>query len=175
MFYPLLLTYIAPVLLGFCTRKYFGKYFIEYTHFLILISIGLCWWFVDTFTWGITPLFGAIFGSTCLVSLAVTRKVVFAISAIIQEMCILSAVAITTWQMYPVIIVLFSLMHPTWFVRIATVFLGSASIALFLYFETVLLSFSLHIVTLSILMYFRTHLKLGYEYYPLVTDKLPHH
>lgn len=170
MLYLRFLTYVVPVLFGFSTRKFFGVYFIHYTHFLIIVSIGLSWRYVDVFTWGITPILVALLVTTCLVSIMVTKKIIFAISAVIQEMCILSAVAITSWPMYPVIVLLFAMMHPTWFVRFATIALGSTSIFLFVYFETVLLSFSLHIIALTILMYFRSHLKLGYEYYPLVTD-----
>jgi len=165
--YLRLMTYVLPVLLGYNTRKFFGMYFIYYTHVLILISIGLSWYFVIDFPWGITtPLLG-IFAAACLVSFVATRHWVYAVSAVIQEMCILSAAAITSTYGYVVIVLLFSLMHPTWFVKIATLFLGSASIYLFITYQTVLLSFTLHVITLTILMYSRDKLQLGYEYHPL--------
>jgi len=150
-------TYVVPATLGGLTRKYVGSPTCQiiYTHFLLLLSIAMSWAFIENFSWGATLPGLLAFFLASLFSVFCLRSALYVFSAVIQELCILSAFSIAPLYSIPVLIFFFAVLHPTWPVRIFSCLLGLVSIGLFVGTGSVFWSFALHTVAGTLLFHFR--------------------
>ncbi len=150
-----IISYVAPTLAIYTTRKYAGTYELLYTHFLLAISILLSWFFLDSISWNLSLIQTIILLVLAIGSWAVLQTPTYVISAIIQQTCILLAATLAPLWGLPIIVTIFSVLHPTWKMKIATLFLGSLSIFLYFWLNTIFYSFVLHIICITALFYFR--------------------
>jgi len=152
-----ILSYVLPATIGGITRNFLKTELQKgiYIHLVLLLSIFISWNFIESFTWGISNIGIIIFILTTLFSIILLKHPLYVLSAAIQELCILSAFFIAPLWSIPVLLFYFSVLHPTMFVKIGTIFLGSASIFLFASFDSVVWSICLHIFFGTLLFYFR--------------------
>lgn len=154
--YIWILTYALPAFFAYSTRWYASDSVSRAVHVsLVIISIALSWLFIETFYWGFETIFLGVFAAAAVLSIILLRNLIFVISAVVQQICLLFAATLATPAGYPFVVLIFSLMHPTTSVKIGSLFLGSVSVFLYIYFETVLLSITLHILLLSGLILWR--------------------
>jgi len=156
-----ILSYVIPASVLYFSRPFIKNesHQVLYTHLFLLCSIGLSWCFVEAFNWGITSVSLIVLGLASLFLILILKSGGYVISVIIQELCILLAVSIAPLYAIPVILILYSVLHPTLWVRIGTIFLGAASIWLYLTFESIMWSIILHLCVGTGLFVFRSKAK----------------
>jgi len=152
-----MISYFIPASILCLTRRYIPSeiHKVIYTHVLLLISITISWFFLESFSFGVSQISLVVFVISSIFSTVLLRTPIYIFSAVIQEICILFAFSLGSIYILPILLFFPAALHPTWAVRIGTTLVGLISISLFILSGSVMWGICVHIIAGTLLFYFR--------------------
>lgn len=119
-----------------------------FTHWFIVITIMINMLLLKSFPWE----FSILFIPAIIISFISFGDFWYALSSFLQEICVLSFVALVPVYAIPFVLILFAIAHEGWKMGLTTLIWASISTGLFLYLNTIVWSILLHMLVGAIFM-----------------------